>query len=124
MNNNSATEMLNTVCDNITRLAAENSVCDKPIIGQNGEIIIPVSDISIGFAAGGSGVATVSKAQKAAPAGGGGKLQKRPKALLLNRDGSFKIEAVSTPSSKPTKLSTAVNFAKNITEKIKLRKTK
>ncbi len=113
----SAAEMFGTVCDKIGELSYQNSVCEESSVLPDGTVIISVNDISLGAWAGGAHLAAKNKSS--APAGGGGKLQKKPKALLvISPDGQIKTEPLSFPAAQ-NKALTLINAAETLITKIK-----
>lgn len=81
-NKNGITELIESVTDEVLKLSRSSSVIGEPIKTEWGATVIPLNDLSIGFAGGSADKKDVKKS-KANPAGAGGKVEIKPKAVIV-----------------------------------------
>lgn len=97
---NSVAGILAFTADKLAQLSRENSVAETPIKSDNGSTVIPISDVSLGFAGGGMNMEDAKKKKIQNPAGAGGKVQKNPKAFLIFENNSVRIENICDGEKK------------------------
>lgn len=82
--------MMDTTMDKIRQMVDVNTIIGEPVICPDGTVIIPVSKVSYGFAAGGSDLPT--KTEKELFGGGSGAgVSIQPVAFLVVNDGNVKM---------------------------------
>ncbi len=101
-----------TLLSEVKHLAKSETVFGDPIIAGD-TTLIPVSKISLGFAAGGSG-------KKDGKTGTGGGIQVNPIALVSITDGKVQVHTMESSSGDIAKiLSLAPDLIETITKKLK-----
>ena len=90
--------MLDRTIEKIREMVDANSVIGEPIVIGDNTTIIPISNISVGFAGGGSDF-TTKRSGNQMPFGGGVKVI--PVAFLVIREGSVRVIPVATPANTP-----------------------
>lgn len=121
-------DIIESALNSIKEIADVNTVVGDPINVGNGITIIPVTNVSIGFASGGVdslGKRTTEKSQSMNFAGGGGTgIKITPTGfLVVNADGDVKFLAASAPQ-KPEKIDSIFDFIERSPELInKFKKT-
>lgn len=90
MANHPIESMMDTTMEKIRQMVDVNTIIGEPVICPDGTVIIPVSKVSYGFAAGGSDLPT--KTQKDLFGGGSGAgVSIQPVAFLVVNDGNVKM---------------------------------
>ncbi len=108
---NKVCELMNEATKNINEISAGNPVTDSAYMGEDGVIAIPVCEVSIGIAGGGS-----DTAKQKSPAGIGAKVTRSPKAILLIKDDTVKVTSLSQ-SSGEISIKKAIDFGKKLFKK-------
>jgi sporulation protein YtfJ len=121
-------DIIESALSSIKEIADVNTVVGDPINAGNGITIIPVTNVSIGFASGGVdslGKRTTEKSQSMNFAGGGGTgIKITPTGfLVVKADGDVTFLAASAPQ-KPEKIDSIFDFIERSPELInKFKKT-
>ncbi len=121
-------DVIESALNSIKEIADVNTVVGDPINAGNGVTIIPVTNVSIGFASGGVdnlGKRTTEKSQSMNFAGGGGTgIKITPVGfLVIKADGDVAFLAASAPQ-KPEKIDSIFDFIERSPELInKFKKT-
>lgn len=121
-------DIVESALNSIKEIADVNTVVGDPINAGNGVTIIPVTNVSIGFASGGVdnlGKRTTEKSQSMNFAGGGGTgIKITPVGfLVVKADGDVAFLAASAPQ-KPEKIDSIFDFIERSPELInKFKKT-
>ena len=121
-------DIIESALNSIKEIADVNTVVGDPINAGNGITIIPVTNVSIGFASGGVdslGKRTTEKSQSMNFAGGGGTgIKITPTGfLVVKADGDVTFLAASAPQ-KPEKIDSIFDFIERSPELInKFKKT-
>ena len=121
-------DIIESALSSIKEIADVNTVVGDPINAGNGVTIIPVTNVSIGFASGGVdslGKRTTEKSQSMNFAGGGGTgIKITPTGfLVVKADGDVTFLAASAPQ-KPEKIDSIFDFIERSPELInKFKKT-
>lgn len=107
-------DIVESALNSIKEIADVNTVVGDPINAGNGVTIIPVTNVSIGFASGGVdslGKRTTEKSQSMNFAGGGGTgIKITPTGfLVVKADGDVTFLAASAPQ-KPEKIDSIFDF--------------
>lgn len=84
--------MMDTTMNKIRQMVDVNTIIGEPVICPDGTVIIPVSKVSYGFAAGGSDLPTKNNPQKDYFGGGSGAgVSIQPVAFLVVNNGNVKM---------------------------------
>ena len=84
--------MMNTTMENIRQMVDVNTIIGEPVICPDGTVIIPVSKVTYGFAAGGSDLPPKTNTNKEFFGGGSGAgVSIQPVAFLVVNNGSVKM---------------------------------
>jgi sporulation protein YtfJ len=115
-------DIIESALSSIKEIADVNTVVGNPINAGNGITIIPVTNVSIGFASGGVdslGKRTTEKSQSMNFAGGGGTgIKITPTGfLVVKADGDVTFLAASAPQ-KPEKIDSIFDFIERSPELI------
>lgn len=104
-------EILKETIDNLKKVTDTESVIGKPIISQDGTVVLPVVKLSAGYVLGGGNGKNQSNADKVPCAGvGGGGVTVTPVGFLLcGREKRFISVDKTTDSKWAELLKTAVN---------------
>ena len=94
--------MLDRTIEKIREMVDANSVVGEPIVVNDSTTIIPISNVSVGFAGGGSDF-TTKRSGAEMPFGGGvgGGVKVVPVAFLVLKEGSVRVIPVATPANTP-----------------------
>lgn len=94
--------MLDRTIEKIKEMVDANSVVGQPIVVGEDTTIIPISNVSVGFAGGGSDF-TTKRSGNEMPFGGGvgGGVKVIPVAFLVLKEGSVRVIPVATPANTP-----------------------
>ena len=122
LENNRINQVIETAIQNLNTAIDVNTVMGEPIVGKNGEYIVPFSKITFGVIAGGGEYGKISLFKKASDlpysAGNGAIVSLKPCGFLIknNIDDSFKVVTISdTPYEKI--IEKASDFIDNISKK-------
>lgn len=104
--------LIDFTADKTMDLYNKSSVLSPAVTNDDGSRVITVSDLSIGFAGGSMGG---NEKSKDTPAGAGGKISVKPKALIIMKNGEIKIENIG--ENKPSALVSVLKTAKSLIKK-------
>lgn len=92
--------MLDRTIEKIREMVGANSVLGEPLNVGDNVTIIPISNVSVGFAGGGSDF-TTKRSGSEMPFGGGvgGGVKVTPVAFLVIKDGSVRVVPVAAPAN-------------------------
>jgi len=93
--------MLENTLTKIREMVDANSVVGDPITTPDGVTIIPISNVSVGFAGGGTDFASKNANGQEYPFGGGigGGAKVTPIAFLVIKEGSVRVLPVAVPAN-------------------------
>ncbi|MBQ0084325.1 MAG: hypothetical protein KBS52_06130 [Clostridiales bacterium] len=114
--NNSVANVLGFTADKVMELNKQSSVMSEPVLAPDGSTVLTVSELSIGFAGGGSDIKT--KKNTEAPAGAGGKITVKPKAVVVINGSHVKVKSVNE-SPAPALIESAAGLIKGFIKKNK-----
>lgn len=98
-------DLIGTALGNIKTMVDVNTIIGTPVETANGTVIIPVSRVGFGFAAGGTDVPTKTEVQKQNFGGGSGAgVSISPVGFLVVNGDSVKLLPVSSANSTVDKL--------------------
>lgn len=116
VDNNKVNGMMNTTMDKIKNMIDVDTIIGKPITAQDGTIIIPVSKVTYGFAAGGSDFVSKKSEQKDLFGGGSGAgITINPVAFLVISNGDVKMLQIESFSSAVDRI---ISMVPDIADKI------
>ena len=93
MNENSGVmQVLSYTADKTLELANANSIVGDAI-EKDGVTVIPISQVSVGFAGGGADISQGKNARH--PAGAGGKVDRKPTAFLILDEGGVRVQGAA-----------------------------
>lgn len=87
MGNHKLEGMLDTTIEKVNGMIDADSIIGKSIVSANGTVIIPISKVSYGFAAGGSDIPTKQADKELFGGGSGSGVTISPVAFLVITDG-------------------------------------
>ncbi len=98
-------ELVKGAMESIKDMLGSEQVIGKPITTPNGDVIIPVTQLTFGFGAGGSDIPSKSQQTENAFGGGtGGGVRIKPVAFLVISDGRIKLLPITDQSSAIDKI--------------------
>lgn len=107
-------QILETSIENLRTLVDADTVIGTPITAPGGTVIIPVSKVSFGFAAGGSDIPS-DKTNLPFGGGSGGGMTITPIAFLVVTDSKVELLNISAPSNSVDRV---VDMVPGIIDKI------
>lgn len=96
-NNHPINEVLRTTMDKIKEMVDANTIIGQPIVTQDGVTLIPVSQMSFGFASGGSDFGKTQGVDKNFGGGAGAGVNITPVSFLVVKDGAARVLPVMSP---------------------------
>ena len=108
---NRVCELMDKAAKSINELSRSNPVTDNACAADDGVMAIPVCEVSIGIAGGGS-----DTAKQKSPAGVGAKVTRSPKAILLIKDNDIKVAALTSAQGGIT-VKKVIDIAKKVFKK-------
>ena len=109
-------ELMSTAMQNLREMVDVNTIVGEPVRSPEGTIIIPVSKVAFGFAAGGSSFGKAKdETDKMFGGGSGGGVSISPIAFLVANDNQIKMMPVD---SKQTPVDKVLDFVPTIIEKV------
>ncbi len=112
-NENYIDDFINSSISNIKDLARTSTIIGDPIISPTGNILIPVSKVSVGFVVGGGQYNSISKKLPYPMAGGsGGGVSVTPIGFIVEDDNNVKYIDIENKSSYQTMLNIINAIAK------------
>ena len=98
-------ELVKGAMESIKDMLGSEQVIGKPITTPNGDVVIPVTQLTFGFGAGGSDIPSKSQQTENAFGGGtGGGVRIKPVAFLVISDGRIKLLPITDQSSAIDKI--------------------
>lgn len=108
--------LMNTTMEKIKEMIDVNTIIGEPITSPDGTLIIPVSKVSYGFAAGGSDLPTKKENKDCFGGGSGAGVTIQPVAFLTVYQGDVRLVSVDREEGTADKL---VNMIPDVLKKVK-----
>lgn len=108
--------LMNTTMEKIKEMIDVNTIIGDPITSPDGTLIIPVSKVSYGFAAGGSDLPTKKENKDCFGGGSGAGVTIQPVAFLTVYQGDVRLVSVDSEEGTADKL---VNMIPDVLKKVK-----
>ena len=96
--------LMSTVMENIKGMIDVNTIIGDPVETSNGTMIIPISKVGFGFAAGGSDIPTKNQGDKPFGGGSGAGVSISPIGFLVVTNDQIKMVPVSSGNTPIDKL--------------------
>ena len=108
--------LMDTTMEKIKEMIDVNTIIGEPITSPDGTLIIPVSKVSYGFAAGGSDLPTKKENKDCFGGGSGAGVTIQPVAFLTVYQGDVRLVSVEQEEGTADKL---VNMIPDVLKKVK-----
>lgn len=108
--------LMDTTMEKIKEMIDVNTIIGEPITSPDGTLIIPVSKVSYGFAAGGSDLPTKKENKDCFGGGSGAGVTIQPVAFLTVYQGDVRLVSVDRDEGTADKL---VNMIPDVLKKLK-----
>lgn len=108
--------LMDTTMEKIKEMIDVNTIIGEPITSPDGTLIIPVSKVSYGFAAGGSDLPTKKENKGCFGGGSGAGVTIQPVAFLTVYQGDVRLVSVDREEGTADKL---VNMIPDVLKKVK-----
>ena len=108
--------LMDTTMEKIKEMIDVNNIIGEPITSPDGTLIIPVSKVSYGFAAGGSDLPTKKENKDCFGGGSGAGVTIQPVAFLTVYQGDVRLVSVDREEGTADKL---VNMIPDVLKKVK-----
>lgn len=108
--------LMDTTMEKIKEMIDVNTIIGEPITSPDGTLIIPVSKVSYGFAAGGSDLPTKKENKDCFGGGSGAGVTIQPVAFLTVYQGDVRLVSVDREGGTADKL---VNMIPDVLKKVK-----
>lgn len=108
--------LMDTTMEEIKEMIDVNTIIGEPITSPDGTLIIPVSKVSYGFAAGGSDLPTKKENKDCFGGGSGAGVTIQPVAFLTVYQGDVRLVSVDREEGTADKL---VNMIPDVLKKVK-----
>ena len=108
--------LMDTTMEKIKEMIDVNTIIGEPITSPDGTLIIPVSKVSYGFAAGGSDLPTKKENKDCFGGGSGAGVTVQPVAFLTVYQGDVRLVSVDREECTADKL---VNMIPDVLKKVK-----
>lgn len=108
--------LMDTTMEKIKEMIDVNTIIGEPITSPDGTLIIPVSKVSYGFAAGGSNLPTKKENKDCFGGGSGAGVTIQPVAFLTVYQGDVRLVSVDREEGTADKL---VNMIPDVLKKVK-----
>lgn len=108
--------LMDTTIEKIKEMIDVNTIIGEPITSPDGTLIIPVSKVSYGFAAGGSDLPTKKENKDCFGGGSGAGVTIQPVAFLTVYQGDVRLVSVDREEGTADKL---VNMIPDVLKKVK-----
>lgn len=108
--------LMDTTMEKIKEMIDVNTIIGEPITSPDGTLIIPVSKVSYGFAAGGSDLPTKKENKDCFGGGSGAGVTIQPVAFLTVYQGDVRLVSVDREEGTADKL---VNMIPGVLKKVK-----
>ncbi len=100
--------LMDTTMDKIKEMIDVNTIVGEPITSSDGTLVIPVSKVSYGFAAGGSDLPTKKENKDCFGGGSGAGVTIQPVAFLTVYQGNVRLIPVDQGEDAMSKVVTAI----------------
>ena len=111
-------ELVNSSIQNVKDLAQTNTKVGDPIISPNGNIILPISKVSVGFVVGGGQYNSINKKTPYPNAGGsGGGVSVTPLGFIVESDFDVRFIDIENKSAYQTILNLANSLISKMNKK-------
>ena len=125
MSENPINNLMGTVMENLKGMIDVNTIVGDPVETSNGTMIIPISKVGFGFAAGGSEIPTKTPGDKAFGGGSGAGVSITPIGFLVVTQEQIKMVPVSSGNTPIDKLVDYITVVINkVNDMVKKRKSK
>lgn len=108
--------LMDTTMEKIKEMIDVNTIIGEPITSPDGTLIVPVSKVSYGFAAGGSDLPTKKENKDCFGGGSGAGVTIQPVAFLTVYQGDVRLVSVDRDEGTADKL---VNMIPDVLKKVK-----
>lgn len=108
--------LMDTTMEKIKEMIDVNTIIGEPITSPDGTLIIPVSKVSYGFAAGGSDLPTKKENKDCFGGGSGAGVTIQPVAFLTVYQGDVRLVSIDRDEGTADKL---VNMIPDVLKKVK-----
>lgn len=108
--------LMDTTMEKIKEMIDVNTIIGEPITSPDGTLIIPVSKVSYGFAAGGSDLPTKKENKDCFGGGSGAGVTIQPVAFLTVYQGDVRLVSVDREEGTADKL---INMIPDVLKKVK-----
>jgi sporulation protein YtfJ len=108
--------LMDTTMEKIKEMIDVNTIIGEPITSPDGTLIIPVSKVSYGFAAGGSDLPTKKENKDCFGGGSGAGVTIQPVAFLTVYQGDVRLVSVDRDEGTADKL---INMIPDVLKKVK-----
>lgn len=108
--------LMDTTMEKIKEMIDVNTIIGEPITSPDGTLIVPVSKVSYGFAAGGSDLPTKKENKDCFGGGSGAGVTIQPVAFLTVYQGDVRLVSVDREEGTADKL---VNMIPDVLKKVK-----
>lgn len=108
--------LMDTTMEKIKEMIDVNTIIGEPITSPDGTLIIPVSKVSYGFAAGGSDLPTKKENKDCFGGGSGAGVTIQPVAFLTVYQGDVRLVSVDQEEGTADKL---INMIPDVLKKVK-----
>jgi len=108
--------LMDTTMEKIKEMIDVNTIIGEPVTSPDGTLIIPVSKVSYGFAAGGSDLPTKKENKDCFGGGSGAGVTIQPVAFLTVYQGDVRLVSVDREEGTADKL---VNMIPDVLKKVK-----
>ncbi|MBQ0083304.1 MAG: GerW family sporulation protein [Clostridiales bacterium] len=110
--NRSVADLIEFTADKTLEMTKSGSVISEPVVTQNGSTVFTVNDLSIGFA--GGGMDKKARKNEKNPAGAGGKITVKPKAVVVLENGEARVKILN---EQPSAITNITEIAKGFLSK-------
>ena len=123
--NNKISDIIKTSLENIRDVVDANTIVGNPITTPQGVTILPISEVSVGFASGGfdylgKNASSSEKGGNNFGGGGGSGLSVKPVAfIVISADGKTELIPVASPAVHQSGVAALIDNAPTLIDKIK-----
>ncbi len=124
--NNKISDIIKTSLENIRGVVDANTIVGNPITTPQGVTILPISEVSVGFASGGFDYLgkNATKSERGGGnnfgGGGGSGLSVKPVAfIVISADGSVELMPITVPAAQKSDVAAIIDGAPALIDKIK-----
>ena len=124
--NNKISDIIKTSLENIRSVVDANTIVGNPITTPQGVTILPISEVSVGFASGGFDYLgkNASNSERGGGnnfgGGGGSGLSVKPVAfIVISADGEVELMPITVPAAQKSDIAAIIDGAPALIDKIK-----